>query len=141
MWSPNYNYIFIIIIAQVCTLAITNIVYEGERALKEITDGHDEQGCAGSKKISSYATSKVVQKNLSRAALRESANMKTAQNPIMQLRAFNEEAAKTNAPICAAVTRKRKEPSPRESAPEPEVMMPAAGTTYTPEQAITHLAG
>lgn len=123
-----------------CTLAITNIVYEGERALKEITDGHDEQGCAGSKN-SSYATSKLVQKKLSRAALRESVNMKTAQNPIMQLHAFNEEAARTNTPICAAVTRKRKEPSPRESAPEPEVTMPAAGTTYTPEQAITHLAG
>ena len=113
------------------------------RALTTIAAEQGEQVSATS---GSFA-SKVVQTKLANDARRASGDMKTTRVPLLEVKAINARAALQQTCIGELVTPVRSKRKVRSSSTvrskgcEDEVMMPSKGATFTPEHAITHLAG
>ena len=116
---------------EVCGQALSNIAAEhGEQA-------SSTRGSFGSK---------VVSTKLASAAHRLAGDMKSQQDPLLEVRAMNAQAVlKKTLASCIGeletpVRSKRKQMSPNSVTNGEEVMMPAKDQTFTPQQALTYLS-
>jgi len=113
---------------------------------KALTTIAAEQGEQVSATSGSFA-SKAVQTKLANDARRAGGDMKTTRVPLLGVKDINAQAALKQTCFGELVTPlrcKRKERSSstmRSESCGDEVMMPSEGTTFTPEHALTHIAG
>ena len=113
---------------------------------KALTTIAAEQGEQVSATSGSFA-SKAVQTKLANDARRAGGDMKSTRVPLLEVKDINAQAALKQTCIGELVTParcKRKERSSstvRSESCADEVMMPFKGTTFTPEHALSHIAG
>jgi len=111
------------------------------QALSNIAAEHDEQA---SRTRGSFG-SKVVEGKLAVDARRSAGgDMKSQREPLLEVKAMNAQAVLKKTcfgELVTPVRSKRKHVSSNSVTNEEDVLMPAKGQTFTPEHALTHLAG